>query len=195
MRRSKAKSPRFWSRTAMRRCAGAPAGATGTGGVYTVEMAYFLKWRGDTVAELHEFLDYPGPLAIGREKLSSYEEMLRRGRRIGPRGNRQARQRAGQFRAVAGPDIELIRKYYSPDIVCEFVGHRARIPMPAARGRRSRDQYRARHQCRFRTTQQRALDILVDDGRLACRRTVSGVIAARPRAWSNSRNSSDSRMD
>jgi len=146
----------------------------GTGGVYTVEMAYFLKWRGDTVAELHEFLDYPGPLAIGREKLSSYEEMLRP--RTPGLDRAEIVRRVNElanFAPSRGPDIELIRKYYSPDIVCEFVGHRARIP------------YAGRHvgveavinivrgiNVDFEQLNNELSDILVDDGRLACRRTV-----------------------
>ena len=66
-----------------------------------------------------------------------------------------------------------MRKYYSPDIVCEFVGHRARIP------------YAGRHvgveavinivrgiNVDFEQLDNALSDILVDGGRLACRRTV-----------------------
>jgi ketosteroid isomerase-like protein len=146
----------------------------GTGRVYTVDMAYFLKWRGEVIVELHEFLDYPGPSAVGCAALSSFEDMLHP---PGPGLDREeivARvNELANFDPSQGPDIGLIRKYYSPDIVCEFIGHRARIP------------YAGRHvgvqavinivrgiNVDFEQLLNSLSDILVDGGRFACRRTV-----------------------
>ena len=51
-------------KVAMLRCAGARGGGTAaTGVVYRLDMAYFLRWRGDGVIEMHEFLE-PGPPTI-----------------------------------------------------------------------------------------------------------------------------------
>jgi len=146
----------------------------GTGSVYAVDMAYFLRWRGDVIVELHEFLDYPGPSTIGCDILASFEEMMR------PRTPGLSRaeivahvNELANFPPSQGPDLGLMRKYYSPNIVCEFVGHRARIP------------YAGRHvgveavinivraiNVDFEQSNSSLSDILVDGGRVAFRRTV-----------------------
>ena len=81
-------------------------------------------------------------------------------------------QGARRFRSAQDPDRAL-REYCSPDIVCEFVGHRARIP------------YAGRHtgveavinivraiNVDFEQLHNSLSDIVVDGGQPACRRTV-----------------------
>jgi ketosteroid isomerase-like protein len=146
----------------------------GTGSVYNLDMAYFLRWRGDAVVEMHEFLDFPGPTTIGCDALSSFEEMMRPHTPGLNRAEIVARiNELANFAPSQGPDVGLMRKYYSPDIVCEFVGHRARIP------------YAGRHvgveavisivraiNVDFEQSNSSLSDILVDGGRVAFRRTV-----------------------
>jgi ketosteroid isomerase-like protein len=146
----------------------------GSGAVYHVEMAYFLKWRGDTVAELHEFLDYPGKPTMGRGALSSYEDMLT----PRPPGLDRAEivrrvNELADFAPSRGPNVELIGKYYSPDVVCEFVGHRARIPYAGQHvGVEAVVNIVRAINVDFEQLHSELCDILVDGGRLACRRTV-----------------------
>ncbi len=141
---------------------------------YTVEMAYFLRWRNNLVIEMHEFLDLPGAAILDRGALGTYEDMLN----PRPPGlNREEMLRRlealADFPTPMGLDIAAIRKYCSPDIVCEFVGNRIRIP------------YAGRHVGiealinivraigvdfeQFRNT---LSDVVVDGGRVAFRRTV-----------------------
>ncbi len=146
----------------------------GTGRVYVIDMAYFLKWRGSEIVELYEYLDYPSPPGIGRDALSTFDRMMR------PSGPGLSRKEIvsrvnelANFASARGPDVALIREYYSPEIVCEFVGQRTRIP------------YAGKHvgveavinivraiNVDFEQLDYELSDILVDGGRLACRRTV-----------------------
>ena len=146
----------------------------GSGVVSNLDMAYFLRWRGDRVVEVHEFLDYPGPPTFTRDTLSSFEDMMTPRPPGLEREEIVARVRElAEFDPAHGPDVELMREYYSPDIVCEFVGHRARIP------------YAGRHagveavinivraiNVDFEQLHNSLSDIVVDGGRLACRRSV-----------------------
>ena len=68
--------------------------------------------------------------AIGCEKLRELRgNAARRARRDwSARKSSDASDELANFAPSQGPDIGLIRKLYSPDIVCEFVGDRARIP-------------------------------------------------------------------
>lgn len=99
-----------------------------SGMVYTIDMAHFLRWQGDKVVTMHEFLDHavaggdrccrfhsfeefltPRPTSLGRD------EIIRR---------LTALVRYPSYR----PDVPLIEKLCAPNIVTEFVGDRTRIP-------------------------------------------------------------------
>ena len=146
----------------------------GTGVVYTLEMAYFLRWRDDLVIEMHEFLDIPGATILGRNALSNFENMLNpRSPGLDRAAILECIQALSYFPSPQGMDPALVRKYFSPDIVCEFVGNRARIP------------YAGRHVgvdamlnivraigVDFEQLNNSLSNIVIEGGRLACRRTV-----------------------
>ncbi|WP_457798345.1 nuclear transport factor 2 family protein [Methylocystis sp. S23] len=98
-----------------------------TGQVYCMDMAHFLRWRKDRVSEMHEFLDHHAQRRVTDETPRSFEEMLNPPH---PGLSREEMARRmmtlGSF-SREGPDIELFRKYCSPDVVCEFVGDRQAI--------------------------------------------------------------------
>ncbi len=98
-----------------------------SGKIYTIDAAHFLRWDGDVVVEMHEFFERmchqsPSARLLDLEDLLAPQspgldakEMVRRAHEIVtfPAGS---------------PVIEAIRAYCAPDIVCEFVGDRARLP-------------------------------------------------------------------
>jgi ketosteroid isomerase-like protein len=146
----------------------------GTGRLWPLDMAYFLRWRDGLVAEMHEYLDSPvsTPDAFGAIKplaclIAPPEPGLTRAEMV------DRVQRLANYETPRGPDLELLRRYYSPDIVCEFVGDRTRIP------------YAGRHlgveavinivrtiNVDFEHLEFSLSDILVDRNALACRRTM-----------------------
>jgi ketosteroid isomerase-like protein len=98
-----------------------------TGETYTMDMAHFLRWRGELVAEMIEFMGHhcesvtasPPPLSL-KEMAAERDQGLDReeiARRIASMGNFSGR----------GPDVALLRLLCSPDVVCEFVGERSAI--------------------------------------------------------------------
>ncbi len=146
----------------------------GTGRVFALNMAHFMRWRGDEICELFEFLDAPGSPSCDGGRLTSFGAML-----DPPPPGLEREEMIARVHALAdypspyGPDIALMRRYYAPDIVCEFAGDRARIP------------YSGRHVgieaainivravgIDFEQLNYSLSDVLVDGGRLACRRTV-----------------------
>jgi ketosteroid isomerase-like protein len=146
----------------------------GTGRVWPVDMAHFLRWRHGLIVEMHEYTDTPvsTPDAFGAVRpfanlITPPEPGLTREEMI------DCVRRVADYHTPRGPDFELLRRYYSPDIVCEFVGDRTRIP------------YAGRHfgveaviniiraiNVDFEQLDFSLSDMLVDDGALACRRTV-----------------------
>ena len=146
----------------------------GTGVVYRLEMAYFLRWKNDVVIEMHEFLDIPGATILGRSVLRSFEDLMDPRPPGLTREEILERVRAlADFPSPQGMDIAAMRKYCSPDIVCEFVGDRVRIP------------YAGRHigvdaitnivrsiGVDFEQLNSSLSDVVIDGGRAACRRTV-----------------------
>jgi ketosteroid isomerase-like protein len=146
----------------------------GTGRLWPLDMAYFLRWRNGLVAEMHEYIDSPvsTPDAFGAVRpladiLSPPDPGLTRAEMV------DHVQRVADYHTPRGPDLELLRRYYSPDIVCEFVGDRTRIP------------YAGRHlgveavisvvkaiNVDFEQLEFSLSDVLVDRDALACRRTV-----------------------
>lgn len=98
------------------------------GRVYNNDAAHFLRWENGLVVEMHEFFDAHCPTSPGCANLPSLENML------APRAPGLSREEMARRarRLVSfeqdGPDMELVRQWCSPDIVCDFVGNRARIP-------------------------------------------------------------------
>jgi ketosteroid isomerase-like protein len=141
---------------------------------YPLEMAYFLRWRDGLVIEMHEFLDIPGQAPLGHGAVVTLEEMLNpRPPGLSREEIVQRMQELANFPTPQGMDFAAARKFYSPDVVCEFVGNRARIP------------YAGRHvgvealihiirtiAVDFEQFNSTLSDIVVDGGRAACRRTV-----------------------
>ncbi|HTO78742.1 MAG TPA: nuclear transport factor 2 family protein [Methylocystis sp.] len=146
----------------------------GTGRLWPLDTAHFLRWRHGLIVEMHEYTDTPvstpdafsvlRPLAnliTPPEPGLTREEMVDRV------------QRLADYHTPRGPDLNLLRLYYAPNIVCEFVGDRMRIP------------YAGRHigveavinivgaiDVDFEQLDFSLSDILVDGGALACRRSV-----------------------
>ncbi|WP_442755261.1 nuclear transport factor 2 family protein [Methylocystis sp. JAN1] len=98
-----------------------------TSKVYPIDAAHFLRWDNGLVVEMHEFFDAqckaPSPYAAlpGLERLlaPSAPELTR------AEMERRVRRLVGEESA---PEPELLRQWCSPNIVCEFVGDRARLP-------------------------------------------------------------------
>lgn len=98
-----------------------------TGRIYRMDMAHFLRWRNDRVAQMTEFIDHHG-VNHGADMLPrSFEELL------DPPGPGLRREEIaarllelGNF-SPAGPDAALFRRYCAKDVICEFVGDRATI--------------------------------------------------------------------
>jgi ketosteroid isomerase-like protein len=144
-----------------------------TGRMFRMDMAHFLRWRGDRVAEMNEFIDHHAVSHTAEVLPRSFEEML------SPRPPGLSRdEMARRFMAISnfsrqGPDTALARSYFSPDVVCEFVGDRASIA------------YAGRHRgidalvnilraiaVDFEQFGSGTPEIIVDAGRVAARRTV-----------------------
>lgn len=143
------------------------------GRVYTNDAAHFLRWEKGRVVEMHEFFDAhcrstpncvcaPAfeDLLTPRPPGLSIEEMRRRARRL-------------LHFETESPEPELLRRWFAPEVVCEFIGDRLRVP------------YAGRHvgvetllgiiRAIHVDFEQRPLavsDILVEDGRAACWRQV-----------------------
>jgi len=146
----------------------------GTGRRCPLDMAYFMRWRDGLIVEMHEFMDSPiaTPNVFGAVRplaslLVAPDPGLTRAEMV------DQVQRVADYHTPRGPNLELLRRYYAADIVCEFVGDRARIP------------YAGRHigvdavisvvksiNIDFEQLDFSLSDILVDGDTLACRRTV-----------------------
>jgi ketosteroid isomerase-like protein len=146
----------------------------GSGRLWSVEMAYFFRWRGEKIVEMHEFLDAPSRETRYVGALRSLDELVEPGRPGLDRDEMASRIRElANYADAGGPNIAMLRKYYSTAIVCEFVGDRARIP------------YAGRHvgieaviaivnsiNVDFEQLSVQLSNLLVDGCNLACRRTV-----------------------
>jgi len=146
----------------------------GTGRPSSLDMAFFLRWRDGVVAEMHEYEDTPIPTPDVFGAVTPLAQLLSPADPGLPRAEMIdcARQLA-DYLTPQGPDVGLLRRHYAPDVVCEFVGDRARIP------------YAGRHigveavigvvkaiNVDFEQLAFSLSDILVDRDALACRRTV-----------------------
>jgi len=146
----------------------------GTGALWSLDMAYFLRWRNGLISEMHQYADtaIPTPDAFGAVRpfaslIHPPDPGLTREEMV------ECAQRLADYHTPRGPDLDLLRRYCAPDIVCEFVGDRTRIP------------YAGRHigleaiinvvsaiNVDFEQLEFSLSDILVDRDALACRRTV-----------------------
>jgi ketosteroid isomerase-like protein len=99
-----------------------------TGKIYMIDAAHFLRWQNGLVVEMHEFFEHASNSRPCGNKISSYEDLLTQ---KSPGFDlheieRRARQLVGF--PSNGPEIDMIVEFCSPDIICDFVGDRARIP-------------------------------------------------------------------
>lgn len=146
----------------------------GTGHVCPLDMAYFLRWRDGLIVEMHEYMDSPvsKPDAFGAVK--PLASLIGRSRPGLTRAEMvDCARELADYLTPRGPDYDRLRRHYCPDVVCEFVGDRARIP------------YAGRHigvdaiigivksiNVDFEQLDFSLSDILVDGDALACRRTL-----------------------
>lgn len=146
----------------------------GVGKAYDLDMAYFLRWRDDKIVELHEFFDTPTPSAVGRGLLDSLDEILT----PKPAGlDRDEMLTIGKALANLptrqGPDLALIEKYCAPNVVCEFVGDRKRISYAGRHvGIEALTRIARAIATEFEQLSYEISDLVIDDGRVALRRSV-----------------------
>jgi ketosteroid isomerase-like protein len=93
-----------------------------------IDAAHFLRWEGDLIEEVNEFLEHESLSMPGCGRVSGYKDLLTL---QAPGFNRNEIER--RFRKLvifpsSGPDIDLIQELCSPDIVCDFVGDQALLP-------------------------------------------------------------------
>jgi ketosteroid isomerase-like protein len=146
----------------------------GNGRLWSLEMAYLLRWRRAQIVEMHEFFDAPSPSIVRFTPYRSLDAILNP-----PASGLTREEMIGCAEELAAyavdprPDPDVIRRHCAPDIVCEFVGDRARIP------------YAGRHigvaalvsiittiNIDFKQTNLGLSSVIVDGGKFACRRTV-----------------------
>jgi ketosteroid isomerase-like protein len=146
----------------------------GTGRVWPLDMAFFIRWRDGLIAEMQEYSDVPVSAPDAYSAVRSLANLLAPPEPGLTRDEMIDRvQRVADYHTPRGPELELLRQHYSPDIICEFVGDRKRIP------------YAGRHlgveavvnivraiNVDFEQLDFSLSDMLVDGGALACRRTV-----------------------
>jgi ketosteroid isomerase-like protein len=143
------------------------------GKVYTIDAAHFLTWRNGLVVEMHEFFERASQFNPQTRYLS-YSELLAERRPGLTREEMKKRSLELVNFPVNGPDVALIQKYCAPEIVCDFVGDRSRIP------------YAGRHvgvaalknivmavAVDFEQSYFDVSDVLIEDGRVAGRRRVA----------------------
>jgi ketosteroid isomerase-like protein len=99
-----------------------------TGKIYTVDAAHFLRWSKGLVVEMHEFFDAHRPEPAGCARRRSYESLLTPRPPGLSRNEMERRARKLVTFDARGPDLDLLRQWCSPDIVCEFAGDRMRVP-------------------------------------------------------------------
>jgi len=98
-----------------------------TGRIYCMDMAHFMRWRHELVAEMSEFVDHHCVSSTGQRLPGSFEEMLAPGD-PGLDRNEMARRLTdlGNF-SERGPSVARFREYCAADVICEFVGDRRSI--------------------------------------------------------------------
>lgn len=95
--------------------------------VYPIDAAHFLRWKNGLVVEMHEFFDAHCAASPDGASRLAYEKLLEPPRPGLGRDEMERRaRRLVSFQEAPDPDV--IRRLCSPDIVCEFVGDRSRVP-------------------------------------------------------------------
>jgi ketosteroid isomerase-like protein len=98
-----------------------------TSKIYPIDAAHFLRWDNGLVVEMHEFFDAQCKAASPYVAVPSLESLLEPS---APELSRKEMERRSR-RLVDhddGLNPDLLRQWCSPNIVCEFVGDRARLP-------------------------------------------------------------------
>ena len=146
----------------------------GSGRLWSLDMAYLLRWRGDYVVEMHEFLDAPSPSIVRFSPQRSLDQILNPPNSGLDRAEMvELAQTLAKSTADPRSHLDLLHRHCAPHILCEFVGDRARIP------------YAGRHvglevliaivsaiNVDFEQLNVSLSGIIVDGGKLAGRRTV-----------------------
>ncbi|PPD44995.1 MAG: hypothetical protein CTY15_05610 [Methylocystis sp.] len=143
------------------------------GCIYTNDAAHFLRWENGLVVEMHEFFDAHCPSTPGCACPPSFEALFTPRPAGLSRDEMERRARKLISFEEDGPDHVLLRQWCSPDIVCEFVGDKSRIP------------YAGRHigieavigiiraiRVEFEQRLQGVSDVLIEDSRVGGRRHV-----------------------
>lgn len=146
----------------------------GSGRLLSADMAYLLRWEGDCVVEMHEFLDTPSPSIVRFSAQRSLDEILNPRDPGLTRAEMIERAHAlAKYAARPRLDLDLVRRYCAPNIVCEFVGDRARIPYAGRHvGSEALTAIVTAINVDFEQLDVGLSGIIVDGGKFACRRTV-----------------------
>ncbi len=99
-----------------------------TAQVCSIDAAHFLHWRSGLVIEMHEFFECTSDPAWGSATLPSADGLFTEMPPGLDRDEIERRVRRLVSFPSNGPQIDVILKFCSPNIVCDFVGDRARIP-------------------------------------------------------------------
>ncbi len=145
----------------------------GSGAPGAMELAHFLRFNNGLIVEMHEFLDNSSDVRPHRSTLRPLEEIISPPPPGLDRAEIERRARTLMTASASGPDLKAIRSLCAPDVICEFVGDRARIP------------YAGRHvgvealvniirtiAVDFQQSSVETRELLVDGGRVAGRRAV-----------------------
>ncbi len=143
------------------------------GRVYTNDAAHFLRWEKGRVVEMHEFFDAHCRSTPACACLPSFETLLTPRPPGLHRDEMERRARRLLGLETGSPELDLVRRWCAPDIVCDFAGDRARLPY-AGRHTGLEALLGIIHAVNV-DFEQRALGmsgILIEDGRAACWRQV-----------------------
>jgi ketosteroid isomerase-like protein len=141
--------------------------------VYTNDAAHFLRFENGRLVEMHEFFDTHCGSTPYCRCAPSFESLLTPlPARLDRKEMARRARRLLAFQS-GSPEPELVRQWFSPDVICEFVGDRARLP------------YAGRHfgletllgviraiHVDFEQRPLEVSDILVEDNRAACWRQI-----------------------
>jgi len=144
-----------------------------TGHAAVLDMAHFLHWKNGRIVKMFEFLDYHDGAARQAPSIGTLEELL------SPKSPGLTREQINRRARLLGdfpntsPNVAQFRRICSPDIVCEFVGDRARIPYSGRRvGIDALASVVRSIRTEFEQINSTISELMIDGGRVACRRTV-----------------------
>jgi ketosteroid isomerase-like protein len=100
----------------------------GTGCVYALDIAHFLRWEGGLIVEMFEFFDHHRARTSDRVSMVTFQELLTPKSPGLAREEIERRSKALVNFSPRGPDVAQILELCAPGVVCEFVGDRTRIP-------------------------------------------------------------------